>query len=88
MIICHMDALLLASGPLDDAHAVRPGDDGRLRKADEKSVLDHARDRGKPVRQQARLGDALEHGVEDEVAAIRDQSMAILGPSQQGRPGR
>src|SRR5579859_7995707 len=67
---------------LNEAHPILPGDDGRRHQADEQPMLDHARDFRKPRREHARLADAHERGIEDEMSAIRDKSMALAGAAQ------
>src|ERR1043165_3152467 len=85
---CFMDrSFLLVSGPLDDAPAVGPGDDRNMGEPDEKPVFHHSRDGGQPPPQRARIGDPLQRGVENEMAAIRDKSVAGLVLAQRNRSG-
>src|SRR5580704_14355882 len=70
---------MLLSRPLDDSDAVGSRNDGDLRKPDEQAVLDHARDGGERAGERRRLRDARERGIEQQVPAIRDESMALAG---------
>src|SRR5215217_4075813 len=76
------------SWSLDGARAVRPRHDSCLGKPNEQPVLDHAWKGVEALSQQCRLGNSLERGIEYPVAAIRDESVAVLGPAQQGRAVR
>ena len=60
-----------------NTNAVRPGDDCHAHQADEQAMLHHARDLGQPRRQRARLRNASERQVENQVPPIRDKSMAL-----------
>src|SRR5215472_17559353 len=75
------------STPLDDAHAARAGNHGRVREPNEQAVLDHACNTVETLRERFRIGDPLECGIENPVPAVRDESVAILGASQQSGPG-
>src|SRR5262245_64137438 len=71
------------STPLDDAHAARAGNHGRVREPNEQAVLDHACNTVETLRERFRIGDTLECGIENPVTVVRDESVAILGASQQ-----
>ena len=43
----------------------------------EETVFDYARYLGKTLREQTRIGDHPEAGVEDQVSLIRDENMAV-----------
>src|SRR6266566_2335492 len=74
--------------PLDDAHAVRAGDDRGLGQPDEQTMLDDAGNLRKPIGKQWRLDDPRQRRVENEVTRLRDESMAVPGPPQADGPGR
>src|SRR4051794_5779014 len=75
------------SRPLDDAPAVRTGDDGRLGQSDEKPVLDDARNSSQRRAKRARIGDLSERSVEDEMPTVRDESVAGRGLAQRQSAG-
>src|SRR4029077_14050985 len=75
------------STPLDDAYAARAGKHGRVREPHAQAVLDHACNTVETLGERLRIGDPLECGIENPVPAVRDESVAILGAPQQGRPG-
>ena len=62
----------------DQAKAIGAGDNGHGGEADEKPVLDDARDRRQAFGERRGLRDAFERGVDDQMAAIGDESMSIL----------
>ena len=65
----------------------RPRKNSGFRKSDEKSVFDHAGNRREPDAKRSRIGNALQRSVQDEVAPIRDERMAILAaPQASGGP--
>src|SRR5262245_46855319 len=72
-------SLILA---IEHNHPVRPGDDGRVGDADEEAALHHARDQLQSLVQRLRLGDAAERAVEDEVAAVGDERLAVRPHAQ------
>ncbi len=45
-------------------------------------MLDDTGDGGKSIRQRFRIGNPLKGGIENPVPAIRDESVAVLGPPQ------
>src|SRR5947209_875523 len=86
--------LCFVSRPFDDAPAFRSGDHGRMGEPDEKPVFNHPRNAREPLGKGARIGDPLQGGIENEMAAVRDESMADLVAAQRygagtaGRNGR
>ena len=57
-----------------------------MREPNEQAVLDHACNTVETLGERFRIGNPLECGIENPVPAVRDESVAILGPPQQGRP--
>src|SRR5450755_350017 len=86
-VIIRNSIWLNSSGSLDDLDAVRATNNGHLRKIDEKPMLHHPRDPRKRMRHRFRLVNPAECGVDDPVAAIRDESMAVLALPQIKRLG-
>src|SRR3989440_2966917 len=82
-----VDPSCFVSRPLDDAPAFRSGDHGRMGEPDEKPVFNHPRNSRQPFAERARIGNPLQGGIEDEMAAVRDESMAGLVAAQRDRPG-
>src|SRR5947208_3448082 len=82
-----IDPSCFVSRPLDDAPTFRSGDHGRMREPDEKPVFNHPRNSRQPFAERARIGNPLQGGIEDEMAAVRDESMAGLVAAQRDRPG-
>src|SRR5262245_10479799 len=74
------------SGPLDDAHAVRPCDDSGSRDVNEQAVLDHPGNGGKMPGKQYRLDNPLEREIENPVAGVGDERVALLRAPQWRRP--
>ncbi len=68
--------------PLHDTHAVRSGKNGRLRKADEQTMLHDPGNGRKRLRQRLGIANAAERGVDNPVAAIRDERMAVFALPQ------
>src|SRR5947209_14386892 len=60
----------------------RIGNDNGSGKTDEKSVLDDARDRRQRAGERLRVGDGAKGAIEDVVAAIGDESMALPAAAQ------
>src|SRR5262245_35593760 len=71
------------STPLDDPYAARTSHHGGMCEPDEQAMLDHAHDAVEPIREQSRIGDPLERGIQNPVPAVRDESVAIPTPPQQ-----
>ena len=70
------------SWPLDDLDTIGPGDDGQPGKADEQTVFHNPRDARKRMRQSLGVVNPAQRGVDDPVAAIRDESMAVFALAQ------
>src|SRR5271156_421265 len=77
----------LRSGPLDEPHPVRTGNDSSPSEADEQAVFHDSRDHSKPCRKSLRVWNALQLGVQNPVAAIRDESMAVWPFAHYCSPG-
>ena len=58
------------------------------RKPNEQSVLNDAWNSAQPRRQRLRIGDPLQRSIQNPVPAIRDESVAVLGPPQDRGRGR
>src|SRR3974390_2600672 len=70
------------SAPLDAPDPVGPADHGRAGQSDKQSVLHHPRYSDQSPRNLARVLDAAQRGIDDEVSAVRDESMAVLALAQ------
>src|SRR5579863_9251338 len=70
------------SAPFDEAHSVRTGQDSSLRQADEQPLLHHARNLTQPRRQFRRIGDALQFGVQEPVAAVGHEGPTVWSLAQ------
>ena len=93
LILANMTILLFESmtGFQDRSTTRTPALPARIadgRKPNEQSVLDDAWDGGQPRRQRLRIGDPLQRAIENPVPAIRDESVAVLGPPQRRGRGR
>src|SRR5258708_13466536 len=63
---------------LDDGHAFGAGDDGRIGDAEEEAVLDHARYALQGLVERLGIVDATERAVEEHVAAVGHEHLAVL----------
>src|SRR4029079_2731178 len=73
---------------LDDADAARAGENSGLRQTDEQPVLYNTGNAAKLRGQRLRIGNALERGIKDPVAAVSADDVAFLVPPQLHRAGR
>jgi phosphoglycolate phosphatase len=74
--------------PFDHIDALGAGDDRGASQTDEQPVLHHPRDRRQFRGENVRPRNALKRGIEDEVAAVRDERMAVRAAPQLRGPGR
>src|SRR5215471_19823206 len=70
------------SSPRDDTHAIWTRDDGSARHRNEQSVLDDSRYSCKAGGKRLRIIDPLKRCIEDQVATIRDERMAVFPAPQ------
>ena len=66
----------LIAGQLDHA-AIRLADDRQIADAEKQPMLDHARNIGKAPRQPCRIGDRLQRQIEDDIALVGHDGLAV-----------
>src|SRR5512141_2456548 len=74
------------SGSFNDLDALRSANDRHRGQSDKQTVLHNPRDSGKRMRHCGRIVNPPKRRVDDPVAAIRDESMAVLAAPQIQRP--
>src|SRR3954447_11196953 len=78
---------IAALRPFKNANSLRTRQDRKACKTDEQPVLDDARDRGQQTGQAGSIGDHSQMCIDNPVAAIGDESMAVMPVSDHHPPG-